>query len=125
MALPTLAVTPGTGSSVNTLPSATAADPAAVPVALPLASTSASTAVAAAAASTQLLAANAARKRYTVTNDSSLVAYVLEGSGTVSATNYTYQIQPGGFYSTTEWSGAVKAIWASATGNAYITEYTA
>lgn len=126
MPLPTLLVTPdATGTTINTLPSSTAADPGAVPVATPLASTSTATSITSAASTTVILAANTARKRYSIFNDSTAVMYVLENSGTVSATNYSYQIAAGGYFNTTEWQGAVNAIWASVNGAARVTEYTA
>jgi hypothetical protein len=97
------------------------------PVVTAVPTTSAVTNVSSVATATagNLLAANVNRKRYSLFNDSTAVAYVLEGSGIASATNYSYQIQAGGYFNTTEWGGAVSAAWASANGAARVTEYTA
>lgn len=81
--------------------------------------------VSAAAADTALLSANPDRRRVILVNDSSSVLYILYGSGTASATNYTWRLDG---YQTLElydgYLGALKGIWVSATGAARITELT-
>jgi hypothetical protein len=93
---------------------------------LGLAGTSAITSVSAATSSTSLLSANAARLGATVYNDSTAICYLLLNSGTASTTNYTVQLGAGGYYEVPfGYTGAIKAIWASATGSARIMEFTA
>ena len=165
MANKTLAVTPGTGATVNTLPDVgqatktnslpvtlasdtdtltTKPDPSALgakasasstsvtpgtdarfPTQTAGISTSALSSVSAvtAGAAGNVLAANPARRRYSVANDSAAVMYLLEGAGVASATSYSVKVQPAGYYSTTEWHGAVSGAWATADGNARVTEY--
>lgn len=136
MALPTVTVTPGTGQTINTLPNGgqaagasslpvvIASDQSAVPTAQILPATSAATSVAASISPTVILASNTSRRRYSVYNDSTSIAYILENSGTVSTTNYSYQLAAGAYFSSTEWNGAVNALWATAAGNARVMEYT-
>lgn len=89
-------------------------------------STATQTSVAAATSSTALLSANAARLGATVYNDSTAILYVLLGSGTASTSAYTVQVAAGGYYEVPYgYTGAIKGIWASATGNARLTELTA
>lgn len=87
--------------------------------------TSTQSRVSGAASATSILSANASRKRMIIVNESTAIAYLLIGTGTVSATNYTYQLNPYDQYETSiqnEWQGAVYAIWSSATGFMQITE---
>lgn len=86
--------------------------------------------VAASASSVTLLAANAARKGAMITNDSSALLYVKLAASAASTTSYTvvlagaaaapfvYYEVPFGF------AGEIRGIWASATGNARVTELT-
>ena len=82
-------------------------------------------------ADTTILAANAARKGATVFNDSTAILYLALASVTASATNYTVQIAPGGFYELpvardgSVYTGVIKGIWsADASGAARVTELT-
>lgn len=85
------------------------------------------TSVAASASSVSLLAANNARKGATITNDSSAVLYIKLGA-TASTTSYTVTLAgaagaPFSYYEVPfGYVGAIDGIWASATGNARITE---
>ena len=94
-------------------------------------STPTRTDVAAAVADTAILAANADRLPGSrVTNDSTAILYLVLGSGAASATNFTVAIDgkttvPGSFELPTGYTGAVRGYWASATGNARITELSA
>lgn len=89
--------------------------------------------VSASASSVQLVAANALRAgekgvpSLVVANDSSAVLYILLGLGTASAGNYTYALagNGGGVAGTLTLSGyrgAAQGCWASATGQAQVTE---
>jgi len=93
---------------------------------LGLASTSSVSSVAGATSSTPILASNAARLGATIYNDSTAICYLLLNSGTASTTNYTVQLAAGAYYEVPfGYTGAIKAIWASATGNARVAEFTA
>jgi hypothetical protein len=98
-------------------------------VVLGKAGTGGSSAVGASASPVTVLAANAARIGATIANDSTAICYVLLGAGTVSTSLYTvampgnangvaYYEAPYGF------TGIITALWASATGNARVTEIT-
>lgn len=89
------------------------------------ASTATQSNVAGAASSTSLLAANTSRKGATIWNDSSAILYVLLGTGTASATVCTVKLIADAYYEVPAgYTGAIKGIWASATGAARITELT-
>jgi len=80
--------------------------------------------VAASATSVTLLAANAGRKGATIQNDSSAILYVKFGT-TASTTSYTIQMAANSYYEVPfAYTGRMDGIWASATGNARITELT-
>lgn len=92
---------------------------------LGLSSTATQTSVAGATSSTSLLAANAARLGATVYNDSTAILYLLLGSGTASTSAYSVQLGAGAYYEVPfGYTGAIKGLWASATGNARVTELT-
>lgn len=81
--------------------------------------------VPAAAGDTLLLAANAARKGATIYNDSSSILYLALGSATSSTTSFTLEVAPGGTYElppVSMFTGQIRGLWATATGNARITE---
>ncbi len=84
------------------------------------------TSVPGSATSVQLLAANQNRIGFSVYNDSSAVMYLALSSSSASSSAHTMQVAAAGYYeSPISWySGAVNAAWASATGNARITEFT-
>lgn len=85
--------------------------------------------VAGSATSVTLLSANAARIGAQITNDSSAVVYIKFGT-TASTTSYTVVLAgaasaPFSYYEVPAgYTGRIDAIWASATGNARITEIT-
>jgi hypothetical protein len=86
------------------------------------ATTPTQTSVAGSASSVSLLAANNARKGATITNDSTAILYVKLGA-TASVTSYTVKMQTDAYYEVPfGYVGAIDGIWASATGNARITE---
>lgn len=89
------------------------------------ASTGAQSSVASSATDVTCLASNAARKGATLYNDSTAVAYVLLTSGTSSATAHSVQMTAGAYYEVPfSYTGAIKCIWASATGSMRVTELT-
>jgi hypothetical protein len=81
------------------------------------------TSVAASATSVTLLAALAARKGALVLNDSTALLYLKFGT-TASATSHTVQLPAGALYefATPVYTGQVDGIWATATGDARVTE---
>lgn len=91
---------------------------------LPSSSTATLTNVASSATNVTLIASNAVRKGLLIFNDSTAVLYVKFGT-TASATSYTVQIAAGGYWEMPAdcvYTGRVDGIWASANGNARITE---
>lgn len=88
----------------------------------------ATTTVASSATPVTLKAANANRKGLVVNNDSTSILYVLLGSGTVSATNFTYALAAKGTVPSNliinGFSGLVTGVWSAANGSAYVTELT-
>lgn len=90
-------------------------------------STGAQTSVASSASDVTILAANAARKGAMIYNDSTAILYVLLASGTSSTSNYSIQLPANGGSITLnpgEYTGIIKGIWASANGNARVTEFS-
>jgi hypothetical protein len=78
-----------------------------------------------AATSTTILASNANRLGMSIYNDSAAILYLDTTGGTASATSYTAQVAPGGYYEMPfHYTGLVTGIWASATGTARVVEYT-
>jgi hypothetical protein len=92
---------------------------------LPKSATATLANVASSATNVTLQASNAARVGWTIYNDSTQVLYLKFGA-TASATSYTVQLGPGAFYEmpTIVYTGIIDGIWASANGNARVTELT-
>lgn len=67
-------------------------------------------------ADAQILAADAARKSFSISNDSDQVLFIRYGAGAVTTAVYRVRIPPGGFYSDDGWSGEVRGILAGAIG---------
>ncbi len=83
------------------------------------------TSVASSASSVTLLAANANRKDASVYNDSTANLYIALGTVAASAANFTVLVASGGFYEVAYgYTGQIVGIWASANGNARVTELT-
>lgn len=83
--------------------------------------------VASSATSVTVLAANANRLGAMVYNDSTAVLYLKFGA-TASTSSYTVQIASLGYYelpTLSRYTGIIDGIWASANGNARVTELTA
>lgn len=82
--------------------------------------------VAASASSVSILASNANRKGAMVYNDSTAILYLKFGT-TASTSSFTVLMVAGSYYElppSSIYTGAIDGIWASATGNARITELT-
>lgn len=70
------------------------------------------------------LAANTARRGFTVWNESTETLYLLLATGTVSATNYTVILGPNDYFeSPFPYGGVVSGVWAVVNGGARITEF--
>jgi len=86
-------------------------------------STGTITSVASANADTLILASNLARFGATVFNDSTSQLNLGLGTGTTSATNYSVQINAGGYYEVPyKFNGQIRGWWVTANGNARVTE---
>ncbi|MGV0984980.1 MAG: hypothetical protein ACOYB2_10525 [Limnohabitans sp.] len=85
--------------------------------------------VASSASDTTILASNSNRLGAAIYNDSTQVLYLLLASGTASATAFTVKVASGGYYelppNMAGYTGVIKGLWASANGNARVTEWTA
>lgn len=83
------------------------------------------TTVASSASSVQLLAANPARRKFVIQNESSKVLKVAYGV-TATAAVYTLIIPANSAYESElgDFTGVLNGIWSSANGNARITEIT-
>jgi hypothetical protein len=89
-----------------------------------VAATATLSSVAAATSSTTILAANPARKGAVIYNDSSAICY-LALAATASTSAYSVQIPPQVAYelpSAPVYTGALSAVWSSATGAARCSE---
>jgi hypothetical protein len=77
------------------------------------------------ASSVTILASNANRLGASIFNDSGAILYLDTTGGTATTSNYTLQIAPNGYYEMPfQYTGLITGIWASATGNARVVEYT-
>lgn len=82
------------------------------------------TSTASSATSVQVLAANTARLGATFFNDSSAFCFLKLGT-TASATDYTVQMGPDGYYEVPfGYNGRCDAIWVSANGSMRASEFT-
>jgi len=80
--------------------------------------------VAGSAASVTILAANSNRTGATIVNDSTAILYLKFGA-TASTSSYTVKMVADAYYEVPfGYSGVIDGIWASATGNARVTELT-
>lgn len=86
--------------------------------------TSSVTQVASSATNVTLKASNASRRGLSVHNDSTAILFLKLGA-TASATSYTVKMAANAHYEVPfNYTGVVDGIWASANGNAYVTEIT-
>lgn len=80
--------------------------------------------IAGSAASVTLLTSNAARKGFSIFNDSTAILKV-SFSATASATSFSFLLQPNAFFENSAlYTGIVTGIWAAAAGSARVTELT-
>lgn len=91
-----------------------------------VATTSTVTSVAGSASNVTIAALNTGRLGLKITNDSSAILYLKYGA-TASASSWTYKLWPGDQFEMdgTLYTGQLDGIWASAAGNARVTELTA
>jgi len=88
-------------------------------------STGTITSVAGSASDVSILASNASRKGASVFNDSTAILYLALANTTSSTSAYTVQLAPSAYYEVPAgYTGVLKGIWASAAGNARVTEWT-
>ncbi len=69
-----------------------------------------------------VLAALANRKGYSIWNDGAATVYVRCQNVAATSSTYSYQLNPGAYFETYEYTGAINAIGAS--GNLRVTEYS-
>lgn len=94
----------------------------AVPVSPPTSNSAVVTSTAGSTSSVTLLPVNAFRKYAAVYNDSSAALYLKLGTA-ASATSFTVKLLQDDFYELpASYAGTVEGLWASATGNARVTE---
>ncbi len=85
------------------------------------------TQVAGSATAVTILNANTNRKGFSVTNDSTVILYLILSATTPTSAVYSVKMAPQSYFedrNPTVYQGQVQGIWASATGNAVITEFT-
>ena|SRR5215831_5754479 len=81
--------------------------------------------VASSASSVTILASNVNRLGATVYNDSTQILYLLLGAGPASTSVYTVQLASQAYYEVPfNYTAQLTGIWASANGNARVTELT-
>jgi len=95
-------------------------------VTLRVSNTATLTSVASSASSVQLLAANSQRRGASIQNTSTSILYVLLGTASATATtSHSVQMAANTYYEIPYgYTGAVQGIWASANGQANMTELT-
>lgn len=123
-----LSIVPSTGADLATNASITALATALAPAKAATA-TQATVAASSTAGGGTLLPTNTARiGAASVYYDGAAILYLLEGSGTPSATNFTIKLGAGllTYYETQgSYTGPIKGVWSAATGAANVTERTA
>lgn len=82
--------------------------------------------VASSATSVTVLASNSSRLGASVYNDSTQILYLDLTGGTASSSSYSLQLAAGSWYilDAPWYTGAITGLWASANGNARVTEWT-
>lgn len=117
--------TVGQAVMASSTPVVIASNQSAVPIKSNASATGTQTSVASSATDVTILASNANRLGAMVYNDSTQILYLLQGSGTSSNTNYSVQLVAGAYYEVPfGYTGVLKGLWASANGNARVTENT-
>lgn len=90
-------------------------------------SSSTVTTVNASVSDTTLLASNANRKGFIIFNNSTAILYILLASGTSSSSNFSILLNQNESLiidNTCLYTGIIKGIWASATGDCKVTEFS-
>jgi hypothetical protein len=83
------------------------------------------TTVASSASNVTILAANTSRIHATVFNASTAILYLNVSATAATTAIYTVQIAPNGYYEVpNDYQGQLSGIWASANGQANVTEMT-
>jgi hypothetical protein len=81
--------------------------------------------VASSATSVTLLAASIARLGASIYNDSTAVLYISFDGAAVIATNFSIQVASEGYVEVPfGYTGTIHGIWASANGQAFVTEFS-
>ena|SRR2546427_6754238 len=96
-------------------------------VGLAQANTGTKSSVASSASSVTILAANLGRRGAVVFNDSTQILYLDLSGGTASSSSYSVQVAANGYFELlpqATYTGLITGIWASANGNARVTEFT-
>lgn len=107
------------------LPVTLASDQPAVQTQNVPAASSTTSSVAGSATTVTILAANGGRRGATVFNDSTAALYLKLGSG-ASTSDFTVNMAENGYFEVPfNYTGILTGVWASATGNARVTELTA
>jgi hypothetical protein len=88
---------------------------------MPLRQSETVTQVSSSATSVTLCAANSNRTEVLIYNDSTQVLYIKYGA-TAATNSYTVQLPSGATLIDDNYGGRIDGIWASANGNAYVTE---
>lgn len=115
----------GQALMATSLPVTMASDQSSIPVKLNASGTGTQTIVVSANTDTTILASNTNRLGATVYNDSIQILYLLLANSTSSNTVYTVQLAAGSYYEVPfGYKGVLKGLWASANGNARVTELT-
>lgn len=117
-----LVYTPGQIASTTQTPEGRLKVDAAGTIALPVSGAASAAAVPSSATVVTLRAANTARKGLTIFNDSSAALTIKLGAA-ASQSDFTTKIAAGGYYEVPfRYTGIVTGLWASANGNALVTE---
>ena len=97
------------------------------PVSRAASATGTLTQVAGSATAVTVLASNASRLGCTIVNDSTSILYLGLSVTTPTISVYSYKLPAGSTFEmnpSVVYSGVIKGIWASANGNAVVTEFT-
>lgn len=118
-------LTAGQKTSANSIPVVLASDQSTVTVKETRSATGTQSSVASSASDVTILASNANRLGAIVYNDSTQILYLLLAAATSSSTVYSVQLATNDYYEVPAfYTGILKGIWASANGNARVTEFT-
>ena len=86
------------------------------------ASNGAVTSVSMTGSSVTVLASNSNRKGYSIWNDGAVIVYVRCEASAASSTTYSYQLNPGAYFESENYTGEIRAIGVS--GDLRVTEYS-